>query len=161
MLRFRQHDVITGRLQHFLQAGEHLGAAGFGQAGHHHGDGVGRGRRQRTGGRLGRYPSSLTAASIFSRSLSETCSGVRSARDTVMVPTPASCATSANVTLPVLRRFYRSTCLIPTEMRARHKMVRAGSRRRGFDDPRMRHILPRYPKEREKLWLTPCRGAAF
>ena len=55
--------------------------------------------------RLGRYPSSLTAASIFSRSLSETCSGVRSARDTVMVPTPASCATSANVTLPVLRRF--------------------------------------------------------
>ncbi|WP_254925147.1 hypothetical protein [Serratia marcescens] len=54
---------------------------------------------------MGRYPNSLTAASIFSRSLSETCSGVRSARDTVMVPTPASCATSANVTLPVLRRF--------------------------------------------------------
>ena len=40
--------------------------------------------------RLGIYPSSCTAASIFSRSLSETCSGVRSARDTVMVPTPAS-----------------------------------------------------------------------
>ena len=35
--------------------------------------------------RLGIYPSSATAASIFSRSLSETCSGVRSARTSVVV----------------------------------------------------------------------------
>lgn len=55
--------------------------------------------------RLGIYPNSLTAASIFSLNLSETCSGVRNALDTVIVPTPASCATSAIVTLPVLRRF--------------------------------------------------------
>ncbi len=30
----------------------------------------------------------------------------------------------------------------------------------GFDDPRMRHILPRYPKEREKIVVNamPPRG---
>jgi hypothetical protein len=63
------------------------------------------------------YPSSCTAASIFYRSLSETCSGVRNARDTVMVPTPASCATSEIVTLPVLRRFRVKDILIPDDRR--------------------------------------------
>ena len=46
----------------------------------------------------------LTAARI----LSETISGVRRARETVMAPTPASWATSLRVTRPVLRRFFAS-----------------------------------------------------
>ena len=53
---------------------------------------------------FGTYPSSITAASIFSRISGETFSGTRSARDAVIVLTPTKRATSARVLLPVLRR---------------------------------------------------------
>ena len=41
---------------------------------------------------------------LFPQLVAETCSGVLSARETVMVPTPAKLATSCSVTRPVPRR---------------------------------------------------------
>ena len=91
--------------QAVVDAAHHLGEDVVGERRHQHAEHVGarRGQRPRIAGRA-RSRARRRRASIWRRSPSETRSGSRNARDTVIAPTPASCATSAMVGRPPPRR---------------------------------------------------------